>query len=98
MIEPGTYAKVRSMCGYISNDAFIAEYIGVSEAEVRRVRTNMPKGGRGISADRKPVVGEFGSPDGQMAVAARNAAAEGSRRLLEAYHRYYQKHVAEIAA
>lgn len=81
--------KVRSMCGYISDDAWIARYIGITQKEVARIRANAPKGERARGAPRKFVVGEAGGVD---VIDLQSNAVDGSRRLFLALVRYARRH------
>lgn len=92
IIDPSITEKIRGMCGYIKDDAFIAQYLGVSEKQVKRTRGRLPTKRHAAGAIRKPVVGESGN---DVRHAHEQAAEIGSRNLLKALVRYAQTHCPE---
>jgi hypothetical protein len=92
--DPYITDKIRAMCGYIKDDAFIANYLGISEAHVKRTRGRMTINLYAPGYVRKAVVGE----QGLDALRAHEKACEiGSRALLNALIRYAQKHCPDKA-
>jgi hypothetical protein len=81
-IETG--ATVRSMVGYVADDARIARHVGCSVEAVQAIRRNAPKPRRVNSlVMRGPAYEEL------TADPWRRSTAEGSRQLLQALQRVY---------
>ena len=86
-----TAAEIRRLCGYIKSDTYIAQYIGVSPERVAKIRKSIPPARPyGTQSDNWRVTHRGPSQDR----AFEDMCRDGSRKLLEAYARYYQRNVA----
>jgi hypothetical protein len=82
-----TAATVRSMVGYVADDARIARHVGCSVEAVAAIRRNAPKPRVNSLVIRGPAPGK--AHEELTADPWRRSAAEGSRQLLQALQRVY---------